>query len=69
MSLYALKAFFRWLDQATLEELEARLGRINGYITSFSDVKSANHLGPESVKTAKYYRNKIEEEITTRSIL
>lgn len=69
MSLYDLKAFFRWLDEATLEELEARLGRVNGYINSFSDVKSANHLGPDSVKTAKYYKSKIEEEITLRSIL
>jgi len=66
MSLYALKAFYIWLDEATSEELEARLGRLNAYITSFNNVKSATHLGPDSVKTAKYYRSKIEEEILLR---
>lgn len=60
MGLADIKAFYRWLEEATDKELEARKSVLETLLPTFKQA--------EAIEDAKKYLRHIEEEILSRSM-
>lgn len=59
MSLHDLRAFFRWLDESSMDELNTRKEQLVKFIESYPKT--------EAGRTARFYKKLIEQELLDRT--